>query len=480
MNRGPPPLYRFVAERSGQSNTLAVVLLLGITITGTGTIVAFGATALEATQSEADIGQAEQAMTQLDSRASLIAHGSSNVQRASIDTQSGAGLQVTDGGQITIEKLNETTGVVEATILNASMGAVVYERSGTTVAYEGGGVWRKPPRSNGSVMISPPEAGYESGTLTLPLVLVRGEADSGDLTLRQAGPSTGYYPNSSVSPARTNPLDEGKVNVTVTSEYYRAWGSYFAERTAGNVSYNDPNQTVEIELVVPFDEEFDDAVVSTGTSPGITVNGNSSLPSPSEQGVAYPLVDSRIENAISTCGGCPTFSAGDTLAPSSDRTYIRNGDFDGGLTVDTTGGDVTLVVDGNAKFKNTISVSGSNNVTVLVREDLDLSDEVNHPSTGNAEQFRTLVHSDGEVDGNGNYKYVGLLYAPGSDVDLNGGGSLSPNVEGGVIGEQVTLNGNPNDFQYDPAIENIDLGLGAGGPRILYLHVSTTEVEIED
>lgn len=473
MNGGPPPLYRFVAERSGQSNPLAVVLLLGITITGTGTIVVFGATALEATQSEADIGQAEQAMTQLDSRASLVAHGSSNVQRASINTQSGAGLQVTDGGQMVITKSN-ASGSFE--LMNTSMGAVVYERSGTTVAYEGGGVWRKPPRSDGSVMISPPEFDYESGTLTLPLVLVRGEANSGDLTLRQNG-TTGYYP----SAGEQNPLENGSVNVTVTSEYYRAWGSYFEERTAGNVSYDDPSQTVEIELVVPFDEAFDDTIASTGTSPGIDINGNDPLPTPSEQGVAYPTVDSRIESEISACGGCPTFSGGDTLTPSSDQTYIRNGDFDGGLAVDTSGGDVRLVVDGDAKFDNTVDVSGSNNVTVLVREDFTVSStEVNHPSTGNAEQFRTLVHSDGEVDGNGDYKYVGLIYAPGSTVDLNGGGSLSPNIEGGVIGEEISINGNPNDFQYDPAVENVDLGLGAGGPRIVYLHVSTTKIEIED
>ena len=477
MNGGPPPLYRFVAERSGQSNPLAVVLLLGITITGTGTIVVFGATALEATQSEADIGQAEQAMTQLDSRASLVAHGSSNVQRASINTQSGAGLQVTDGGQMVITKSN-ASGSFE--LMNTSMGAVVYERSGTTVAYEGGGVWRKPPRSDGSVMISPPEFNYEGGTLTLPLVLVRGEANSGDLTLRQNG-TTGYYP----SAGEQNPLENGSVNVTVTSEYYRAWGSYFEERTAGNVSYDDPSQTVQIELVVPFDEAFEDVVAQTDSG---TIDANPGPPpSGSETGVAYPTVDSRIESEISTCQsvGCPTFSDGNTLDPSSDKTYFKNGDFDGELEFDTDDGDITVVVNGDYKVSGDTEITdGSGNVTLLIRDDFTLgsNNDVNAANeSGNAEQFRALVHSDGDVSVNGKNRYVGLIYAPGSKIDYNGGSNaVNPNLVGGIVGGDFSINGKPNSFKYDPAVENVDLGLGAGGPRIVYLHVSTTKIEIED
>ena len=75
MSRGPPPLYRFIADQSGQSNTLAVVLLVGITLTGTAVVVTFGSTAVGETQAAADLGQAEQAMTQFDSRTSLVAHG---------------------------------------------------------------------------------------------------------------------------------------------------------------------------------------------------------------------------------------------------------------------------------------------------------------------------------------------------------------------------------------------------------------------
>lgn len=478
MSRGPPPLYRFVADRSGQSNTLAVVLLLGITLTGTGVIVTFGAAAVGDTQAAADLGQAEQAMTQLDSRASLVAHGSSDVQRTRVGTNGQGSIGLDESaGRMKVEIVNESTGAVEDVVLDEAMGAVVYERAGTTVAYQGGGVWRG--GEDGSVMVSPPEFNYRGGTLTLPLVLVRGQAASGgELVLRQRNPSTGLFPDAATG--RANPLDDGSVNVTVTSEYYEAWGRYFAQRTAGEVTYDHPNETVQIELVVPFDEGFDNVVATTQPG-GITVNGADPPPSPYATGVDYPSADSRIEDKISNCesGGCSSW----TTTPTGGKTYYYDGDLknsDADLAVDTTAGDVELVVNGDADLDDVV-VTGGNNVTLYVREDFSNRGDVNAGLTsGNAEQFRTIVHSDGDVSNDGNSLYVGLIYAPDSEVDLNGGGGGSDNIVGGVVAETMDINGNPNDFEYDEDIEGIDLGLGTNAPTILYLHVSTTEVEVDD
>lgn len=78
---------------------------------------------------------------------------------------------------------------------------------------------------------------------------------------------------------------------------------------------------------------------------------------------------------------------------------------------------------------------------------------------------------------NGNAIFVGLLYAPESDVDLNGKGTIT----GGVVGESVEINGQPaNDFDHDPGVRNVQLDVGSGEPRVLYLHVSVTTVEIQD
>lgn len=465
-----PPCYRLVSDAAAQSEPVAVVLLISITVLGSGVVVLFGADAIGATQETTDLGQAEHAMTQLDSKTSLVAHGSSDVQRVGLVRSNRGNLRIEEGAWMRVRVIDGPNG--NETVMNASLGSVVYERGETTVAYQGGGVWRH--RDNGSMLVSPPEFHYKGGTLTLPLVLVRGETLSGgNAVVRQRGASTGRYPNESAG--RLNPLDNGTVNVTVSSTYYRAWGRYFEERTSGNVDVDHGNQSVTIKLITPFDEGFDNAVAATQQG-GITVNGNDPPPSPSETAVNYPAVDDRIEEEIDHCqsGGCNSWST--TI--SSSGTYFASSSFSGDMDINTSDGDVELVVDGSFDPAD-VTVTGGNNVTAYVREDFSVSGQVNvAPDSGHPEQFRTLVHSDGDVDLNGNYQYVGLIYAPGSSVDLNGGGTFDPNVIGGIVGETVTVNGNPNEFQYGEAVEDVALDLGPDAPRILYLHVSTTEVEI--
>ena len=476
MSRGPPPLYRFIADQSGQSNTLAVVLLVGITLTGTAVVVTFGSTAVGETQAAADLGQAEQAMTQFDSRTSLVAHGSSEAQRVTVETNGQGGINLDENaGQMKVEIVNQSDGTPKEVVMNETMGTVAYERGGATIAYQGGGVWRG--EDGGSVMVSPPEFHYRSGTLTLPLVTVTGQAASGGkMLVRQTGPSVGKFPNAS---SRQNPLKNGSVNVTVTSEYYRAWGRYFTERTAGNVTYDDPNNQVQIELVAPFEDEFGN-VLETTQQGGITANPAGTRPNRTATGVNYPSADGRVEGKIDDCesGSCSSW----TTDVNTDGTYYYDGDLNNeDLEVDTTDGDVELVVNGEVKNLKSLEITGDNNVTLYVRQDFSNNGDINTaPDSGNATQLRTIVHSDGTVSNDGNSLYVGLLYAPGSEVDFNGGGGPGVNIRGAVIGETADVNGDPNEFEYDEDLEGLGLGLGSNAPKIRYLHVSTTEVEVDD
>lgn len=61
---------------------------------------------------------------------------------------------------------------------------------------------------------------------------------------------------------------------------------------------------------------------------------------------------------------------------------------------------------------------------------------------------------DINISGNGNLSAV--VYAPGADVTLNGGGS-SGHVYGAVVGNTVKLTGGSN-FHYDEALKDLDLG----------------------
>jgi hypothetical protein len=261
----------FGSERRGQSAPIAVALLLAITVLGTVSVVALGATALGDTERTAQIDQAEHGMTQFDSRAAEVALSDTSVQK--VDFSPGSGdFRVEEGvGRITVTHVNfkesETDGDEiddpsnplsddDEEIYNGTLGAMVYENGDTTLAYQGGGVWRIDGDGDAR-MVSPPEFHYRSGTLTLPVIRTDGSGGaSGDVstTIRRDPQVDRTYPdvaeayNGGVNTSREyrNPLSEGVVRVTVQSEYYAAWAEYFRGRTDGNVTLDPANESVEL------------------------------------------------------------------------------------------------------------------------------------------------------------------------------------------------------------------------------------------
>jgi hypothetical protein len=208
---------RGVLTERAQSEVLGTVLLLGLTVAVVGATVALGGAALDDSQRTADLQRVEGAMTQMDSKASLVAHGGSPSQRVALGTD-GGGLSVDhDAGRMIIAE--NGTG---DEIVNESLGALVYERDGTRIAYQGGGVWRAD--RGGSQMISAPEFHYRDETLTVPLVTIAENAtvSGSDVVLTSEGPPTGHVAQNPV-------LDD--IRVTVTGDYHEGWASFFESRT---------------------------------------------------------------------------------------------------------------------------------------------------------------------------------------------------------------------------------------------------------
>jgi len=205
----------------------------------------FGLSGLERSQGDFAIAEAENAFAEIDSKAAMVALGGSPAQKVNPGLSSEGNVHVTDDGWIRVRLLNVSNGTVETNLLNQTLGSIIYERSGTTIAYEGGGVWRL--GDNGSVMVSPPEFHYRDTTLTMPIVNVSGSASHDQVQITDAGSRVQKYPNQSAD--LTNPVRDRNVNITVHSRYYEAWGRYFEERTEGTVVYDHSNQTVTLRLV---------------------------------------------------------------------------------------------------------------------------------------------------------------------------------------------------------------------------------------
>lgn len=257
--------------RRAQSSVLGVVLLFAIVIAGTGVIVMAGSTALNDTQSQSNVERVTQEMTLFDSRAAMVALGDSEGQAIKFSGGDGSYAVYNDTGYLKITNTNYTddTTVRTEVIFNRSLGSLVYDNGETEIAYQGGGVWRR-DRNGGSTMLSPPEFHYRDATLTLPVIRIN-NSDAGGGSVQAVvdpvGRAQRVYPNITTAnhdgtdevgppydPANgvernyTNPIRNGTVNITVKSRYYLGWAEYFNQRTTGDITIFDSNETVRLTL----------------------------------------------------------------------------------------------------------------------------------------------------------------------------------------------------------------------------------------
>ncbi|RLM59779.1 hypothetical protein DVK02_03350 [Halobellus sp. Atlit-31R] len=249
-----------------QSSNIALVLLLALTITGAGVVVAVGSSALTDVQQEANADRAAHAMTLLDARAAMVGLGEGSVQTVRLGRSGGGQYTAeSESGWLRIRHRNYTDDETE-TIYNASLGSVTYRTETTEIAYQGGGVWRY--RDGGTTMVSPPEFHYRDQTLTLPVLRVRSAetvSGSATATIRRSEETVRIFPNETgtagddvgapydeavdgVTRQYYNPVRSGTVAVTVHSQFYEGWAEYFRTRTTGNVSVDDGNRTATVVL----------------------------------------------------------------------------------------------------------------------------------------------------------------------------------------------------------------------------------------
>jgi len=291
----------------GQSTTLGVALLLGITILGTTAIVALGGAALTDTQGQSELARSEQAMTLFDSQAAQVALGDSSTQRVEFGGGDGTYSVDPDAGQISVVQLNcddggdtidydaatDSLGSNGTSVSNdtyllkpTDLGALTYETEDGTLAYQGGGVWRK-GESGGVGMVSPPEFHYRGATLTFPIILTRGGGGaSGSAAATVTAPtdprqvfadSKQPYPsrcwNGTDTEYLTNPVTDGTVVVRIESEYAQAWGEYFDTRTEGDITYPTGTDDVVLIELVSLGQIGDFSMPGDGGS--VTVSGAS-------------------------------------------------------------------------------------------------------------------------------------------------------------------------------------------------------------
>lgn len=462
-----------------QSETLGFILLFSIVIIGAGTVLAFGAVAVSDSQQSLSGDRAEKVMTQMDSEISMVALGRTDSQVVKFKRGSSEQFTVDEeAGTINITTIGDSSTVI---MPDTDLGAVIFQREETKIAYQGGGVWRS-DGGDGSAMISPPEFNYRDQTLTLPLVTISGDSSlSRQATVQKDGPSTQYFPNATKSLG--NPLEDEIVQVTIETEYHLGWKSYFESRTEGAVTHKPSENLVKVNLTAPAIENFDYGAAATSSTLSIGPNGE--VVGDSRTNVDSESVSPKVEDKIDDCqsgSSCTDISGGFTDGTTyDDGTYFSNSslEIDESFTFDTSNGDIELVVNDELTFKGNadLNIDGDGQVSIYVNRSVIFSGTPNINTDGDPEQLLTLVHSAADnVGNNGNVQFTGYIYAPNSEFDINGGGSIDNNVVGGVVAEEIYLqNGVINHVVPD----NLEIQLGAPTNVLTFLHISTNPVTIE-
>ncbi|WP_425557119.1 DUF7289 family protein [Haloarcula hispanica] len=318
----------------GQSAPLGLALVFAVMIISTTAVVALGADAITSTQTQLDAERTEKSLTELNSKTALVALGQTDVQQVSLPASSSSTYRIDeDAGWMNVSYQNTTSGS-RTTVFNESMGEVAYHGSDETrLAYQGGGVWRSSGDGT-SVMVSPPEFHYRDATLTLPLVTVSGSGTIRDRASITHNRTTSHFPNTTRNANFTNPLEDGKVNVTLQSEYYRAWGGYFEERTDGDVTYHPDSSRVSIVLKVPAGpRKVRNAVAATSDSGSIKLSGNDAFTD------SYTSADGDGYDASEAGDGGDLTTAGDVIVTGSAEL---NGNITSGGRVEFSSNSMTF------------------------------------------------------------------------------------------------------------------------------------------
>lgn len=221
----------------GVTPVVGIALLIGLLLVTAVLVFAVGHGLLSDLQDQADEEQATAAMREL---AHDLAHGGQSTTAfpsgGMTRVDSAAGWKRVAVGDETI--VDETDG---------PLGAFYYETDDVTIAYQGGGVWRQ-DRGQVSTMVQAPPIQYGAGdepTLALSVqTLAAADRQTGGDTFATVETRRAFPDESG---ALGNPITEN-VTVTVHSEFYRAWGEYYAELTGTEVEYDHDAQQVTVTL----------------------------------------------------------------------------------------------------------------------------------------------------------------------------------------------------------------------------------------
>ena len=465
-----------VSERA-VSSVIGVVMILAITVAAITSIMVIGAVALQSTQDETDLSQMETAMAEMSSKVSQVALGDSNSQAFDF------GGQAKDSMQIDENAGNVSILVDGNEIYSGSLGVLTYEKDGSTVAFQGGGVW-KSQNGNGGEMISPPEFHYQDATLTFPIIrTTAGESQASSSGSIVTGESNTIFPNESYA----NPLDDQNATVEISSDYHRGWYQFFESRTTGEVDHYPEDQRVIVDLIEPFDNEIRSGLALASNDPGGQDAGPGAFDPEPEYDQDLRTADQLIQDKLNECdSNYEDYEEGMTFENETycfDENIILEGN-----NFDTNVNEISIVVDGAVSIdqtdtnvtnpENSVYFYSTENLYFLAESDPGEFDVTFYGEETN--EFVFILNSsssniDIRYDDNHGAGY-GIIYAPDSVVKFG----TQSDFYGTIAAYDVQTRSGPTPtVKMDEDLDMFPIDIDEISDLINYLHITENTVEFE-
>ncbi|TMT87608.1 hypothetical protein E2L06_13850 [Haloterrigena sp. H1] len=468
---------------------LGLVLLIGAVAVASVGIIMLGSSGLDTQQAAIETDYAEQSMLEFaHSTKTTVStgRGPSDVSLGPFD-RGHVSMRET-AGRVTMTRVNDSGGT--EVLYNESLGTLAYANGDTEIAYQGGGVWRTD--GTGSAMVSEPGIEYRNGTLSFPIVHLDGNRAGGnavDGTVRQAA-----TPTQVALDGRSN-SESVTVRIAIQSAYCSAWERELEDSLEGSVTEScdegEP-QRVRIQLISPTENSraLDGAVIGeTVNAAGLSestgkqmIDGNARAGTIDEWMVSgtvshenydYPSADEEIDRSLEACD---EFEALD--GPITEPGVHCVDEIGSGHHFDTSNGDIAVVVRKSFDLSgsDSLSVTGSNDLTIYAGEDLDVKGNAVIGNASDPSQTRLVFSSGSTVQTvSGTPEINALLYAPESTVDIKG----TPTIVGTVVGDDVTIHDVAAEIRGDDSLATLEFIPGAG-PHVPYATVTAYEAELDD
>ncbi|ARS91612.1 hypothetical protein B1756_00765 [Natrarchaeobaculum aegyptiacum] len=451
-----------------------------------------GGEAVSSLEQQSERERVESAFVELSHQMAAASDNRSGVART-IDLDVGQEGTVVreETGTINVSS-NESEGVE---IEDLTIGTIEWQDTdGSVLAYEAGAVFRE--RGNETQVVSAPAISYEhsTDTLTLPVLTATGDEHlgTGDVTLSSAK-TTAYQEATVVN---------GSVTITIQSEYYRGWETFFRSE-AGDTSVQDvdhQNETIEVLVgYLDVEESYEDGIlVSENFDDFENAEVNATVAHGSMPELD-PVIDEIVEDAEDD--GTEITDTDTTHGPG---TYWTDDDLDlhntDELVFDTSSDNVTLVVDGDITVGGTLEATpnGSDNeLKIYTTGNFHVDNGDVLVTDGNAASLQLYGSSDTHIAvGPGGSSYTGTIYAAADEWgdkenEVFGPGCteqvcMQSNVDftGAVIASSSNIHSAGVNFTYDDSLENNDISLYPNKytlpPQLTYLNVAHHEIDVRN